>query len=366
MRPVYFPFIFLTIIIAESELHAQSIVDPCFSSITEIGKFRGSDDIINLCLCDNDREASDLIEWTGSSWLGTLTPLIDRPPPPGCNVRGIWMGFEFWTVGGEAFALRLDKPLQKGITYSFTFTYGKDGRGISYPGQDFAPFVYTDKSRPSIAGGFLVGQLPATDDWTTQSITFTATDRQVGHTWIILHTVGCSGTILSNCSVNNAIEKDFLANDTSLCQGDSLHLKAIVNDRYNYHWNTGETTSSITVLQSGLYTVEIDNENCHSEDSIQVDFEDCEVRLIMPNVFTPNSDAYNQAFLPKEYNYVDSAWIVIYNRWGQQVFHGDAFQGWNGESDTSPASSGVYFYSITYLDVHKKKYTKQGTVTLIR
>src|SRR5690349_19275322 len=98
---------------------AQQIVDPCFASVNPIGRFESSEDIINVCKCEDANQSADLIEWDGTKWLGTLTDLIDLTPPEGCNIRAMWVGYQYWTRNGEAFAMRLDKPLEAGKTYSY-------------------------------------------------------------------------------------------------------------------------------------------------------------------------------------------------------------------------------------------------------
>ena len=68
----------------------------------------------------------------------------------------------------------------------------------------------------------------------------------------------------------------------------------------------------------------------------------------LPNVFTPNGDGRNDFYTPlKPYQYVDSIEIIIYNRWGDQVFKTfDPEINWNGEHEGSGemVSSGVYFF----------------------
>lgn len=76
------------------------------------------------------------MKWDGTKWLRALShSSVDLPPPEGCNVRGIWMGFYGWTERGEGFGMRLDRPLEGGKTYTFTFTYAKDGYGDRYGGE---------------------------------------------------------------------------------------------------------------------------------------------------------------------------------------------------------------------------------------
>ena len=276
------------------------------------------------------------------------------------------MGYSGWTAFGEGFAMRLDAGLEEGKTYSFTFTYARDSQSENEEAPDFSPIFYTDRTYPIMDRAVRVGRLPATVDWRTSTITFTAKRTQDKHDWIILRAVESSGIVLSNCVVNDAIEKDFLQADTTLCQGQSITLHAVENDGYSYLWNTGATTSSIVVTQPGWYEVNIENYHCDDSDSVRVDFTDCEVRLIMPNIFSPNGDAFNPLFAPMEINYIDSGTVKVFDRWGGHLFTGDMVQGWDGKTHDAPASTGVYYYTINYVDMNGKWYAKRGAFTLVR
>lgn len=351
------------LLLSGNGVYSQQIVDACFTSIDSLGKFWNSKDIVNLCKCNIRREAANLIEWDGRQWNGTIEgSLLMRPPPAGCNVKGLWIGYTGWTGNGEAFGLRLDKPLVAGKTYTFTFTYARDGTPWISPSIPFSPIVYTYRGYPALFDARSIGRLPPTFDWTTQSFTFTAAPFQDKHDWIILHAYESSGTILSNCLINDAIENKFLIRDTTICMGTPIELRATKRDNFSYLWNTGSTESNITVNEPGIYSVVIKNYKCESHDSTTIDYEDCETRLTMPNIFTPNEDQWNPLFVPKEYNYIQSGMISIFNKWGKMIYAGDLFTGWDGRE----VSSGIYFYDIIFIDRAGISYKRKGMVTLIR
>lgn len=344
----------------------QSIADPCFQSIPA-GQFYGSEDIQNICLCRSSNIAADMLEWDSQAneWLGMFDGSeVFREPPPGCNQKALWIGSKRWTQGGEAFALRVTSTFEAGKAYSYTFTYasaGRDGNG------NFSPLVYTSGEKyPKINETYYVGNLPSTDYWNTATITFTATEKNAGHYWLIIHSPECSGLILSNCNITNPIREDLIEESSLLfCQGDRIQIQGPNNPSYQYHWSTGATGSSIYVTESGTYTLDITNSSCTSSDSIEINFKDCETRLIMPNIFTPNDDGLNDAFLPIEHNYLTSGQLKIYNRWGESIFVGDLFLGWDGEtSNNQLVPSGIYFYEILYVNEDDRQSQIKGMVTL--
>lgn len=62
-----------------------------------------------------------------------------------------------------------------------------------------------------------------------------------------------------------------LGPDTALCFGSSLTLAAgYTSATASYNWSTGETSSSITILDEGTYWVELSDGGCSSRDTIVV------------------------------------------------------------------------------------------------
>lgn len=91
-----------------------------------------------------------------------------------------------------------------------------------------------------------------------------------------------------------------------------------------------------------------------------------ESQPLIPNVFTPNNDGFNDVFKPliggcaiKE--------MVILNRWGNKVANLKFPIEWDGKvTKEEEASEGVYFYIIYYLDSCNEEKQKQGMIHLIR
>jgi gliding motility-associated-like protein len=344
---------------------AQKIIDPCFTSVKELGFFYGSEDVVNLCGCSMSYISSDMVQWNGTAWLGSLDHAnVDIAPPAGCNQRAIWMGGDVWTGEGEGIGLRLDKPLEINKKVSFTFTYASNG---AYSDGMYSPMIYTYAEKPTTkkyATYHYVGNLPPANGWQTDSITFTVTSQQAGDTWLILRTKGSSGIVLGNCDFSSLKINGFLPDEEFFCIGQNIQLKAPKEKYYTYAWNTGDKTSLITVNNPGIYSVTISNANCSVSDSVSIAFADCEVRLVMPSVFTPNGDSFNERFIPLDFNYLEKGSISVYNRWGTEVFTGDLFTGWDGRAYDSEATAGVYFYRVTYTDKNGHTNSIQGHVTL--
>jgi len=86
-----------------------------------------------------------------------------------------------------------------------------------------------------------------------------------------------------------------------------------------------------------------------------------------PNVFTPNSDGLNSEFRPKYIPKNGSVQLLIYNRWGKEIFKSRGPNDWwNGQNNNfTECSEGEYYYIATYTGTGgNKKF--HGVVSLLR
>lgn len=204
MKPYLYLSVFLSCAVT---VNAQKIVDPCLTSTASGTNFLSSPSLLG--------SEADLLEWTGTAWLGAWpdAEITIAPPTIENGSRAIFIGNgETWTTGGEGFYLLLDAPLSSGQTYSFDFTYVSHGLGSD---GNFAPNVYTN-IEPSITEAYQLDNLPPVDiNWTTNTYSFTATAAQQGHTFLAIHSgdTGSSGLIYEFCSEESVAEIDAFVED---------------------------------------------------------------------------------------------------------------------------------------------------------
>jgi gliding motility-associated-like protein len=153
-----------------------------------------------------------------------------------------------------------------------------------------------------------------------------------------------------------------------ICEGESTILVAD-SAALTTSWSTLQTSASITVSDTGLYTVivSIPTETCARQDSFHVILKICFEPLLMVNAFSPNNDGANDFFKAKQTFKYDEFSLLIYNRWGLKVFESEnPFFEWDGKSlGGNELASGTYFYVAKY--THKDKSDLQkASVTLIR
>lgn len=188
--------------------------------------------------------------------------------------------------------------------------------------------------------------------------------------WVIADNGGCADvdslnlTILSNPPVQ-------LGPDTVFClqEGPELFLDAGVGSAY--YWSPNGDTSRIIQVQNELtYSVVVQHDNgCPGFDSIST-VEICQVRVFVPNAFTPNNDGRNDVFLPVVQNELFYE-LKIFNRWGTLLYAtSKVTEGWDGSFNGNGVPSGRYSYMIRYGSVTDSqridKKTIRGMVELIR
>ncbi len=83
--------------------------------------------------------------------------------------------------------------------------------------------------------------------------------------------------------------------DTVVCENEPFSFSFEAANAA-FLWSNGETTSSISPTSSGTYSVEVQNVCGTLTDQAYVEFVDCECKLALPNVFTPNYDGENDFF----------------------------------------------------------------------
>ncbi len=163
----------------------------------------------------------------------------------------------------------------------------------------------------------------------------------------------------------------YLGADTSICIGSvALRLSDDINagnPAATWRWNTGQTGSSIQVVEPGEYYVTVNVDGCEGSDTVNV-AKDCYMDI--PNAFTPNGDGMNDYFFPRNLltRGLSTFSMQIFNRWGQQIFSTTNLdgRGWDGKFNDVAQPEGVYVYIIegTFKDGQKESH--KGNVTLLR
>jgi gliding motility-associated-like protein len=143
-----------------------------------------------------------------------------------------------------------------------------------------------------------------------------------------------------------------------------------------YQWSFGDgspldqsANPNHTYTNAGTYTVILITTNangCVDTTSFTI-VVDMPYSLIIPNVFTPNNDGLNDAFMPK-FTGVSELTCNIYNRWGEIVYTWNTLNGyWNGiTKNGGVAPDGTYYYVMILKAMDGTTHREKGYVELLR
>jgi len=94
-----------------------------------------------------------------------------------------------------------------------------------------------------------------------------------------------------------------------------------------------------------------------------------EVKVFLPNAFTPNNDGDNDVFRPVLFNVSrDHYKFMIFNRWGEIVFEtSDVSKSWDGKHNGVLVPTGVYVWSLVFKDQNSYSVSrKRGHVNVLK
>jgi len=170
---------------------------------------------------------------------------------------------------------------------------------------------------------------------------------------------GCDSVVTINLTVNTTVS---LGADRTICAGDSVVLSPGLYSKYL--WQDQTTKSQYVVKTPGTYWVTVTDENgCTTSDTVVVKFGGCFDSKI-PNTFTPNGDGINDTWNISGLQAFPDCSILIYSRWGQQVFTSIGYsRPWDGTYDGKLLPTGTYYYVI---NLKNNQPPLSGFVTIIR
>jgi len=163
-------------------------------------------------------------------------------------------------------------------------------------------------------------------------------------------------------------------NDKDLCVNEYVMMQTAAVPGYSYKWSPepyfpfGDNTASVKakIVAPGTIYVTLSNDGCSVTDSLVLYPETC-CAIMVPNVFSPNSDGLNDEF--RIYSNTNQ-WInqiSVYNRFGQRVFFTmDQNKGWDGTYNNGNAEPDVYYYFVSYKCSDGTTFVKKGDITLVR
>jgi gliding motility-associated-like protein len=200
--------------------------------------------------------------------------------------------------------------------------------------------------------------------WNTGEGTNKINTKGFGLYWLKINQNGCSiSDTFSLFEKPKPVAK--ITGNHEVCINKGIVLKAADPSVVSYLWNTGESTSNISVFSAGTYSIQVAGNSCVASDTVIVQWGDCEA--FIPSAFTPNNDKLNDGFGVASGFATNNFHMQIFDRWGNTVFVStNNTSKWDGTQKGKPMPNGAYSWYISYTDTKLRKIFLQGTVMLIR
>lgn len=206
-----------------------------------------------------------------------------------------------------------------------------------------------------------------------------STSFSVEHSYPSAGAYKVSAIIYTKCQadtavVDLAITEDLVVTvpetikDTTICEGEPLVLNARNGSSNAYTWENGLILPDRTITEAGNYRVMIMNDCSISMREFKVQVKNCPCNVYVPTAFTPNNDGLNDLFKPAVQCFVRNYRLVVFNRYGQQVFSTtDPTKGWDGFVGPYRQQTGTFVWMLEYTNPGTRQVnSRKGTVVLLR
>ncbi len=171
----------------------------------------------------------------------------------------------------------------------------------------------------------------------------------------------------------NAVQEFPLEFESLICEGqpNTIAFQDEFDIIEEVFWENGQTGFLVEVNQSGYYPfTAVDIFGCDQVDSLLTIPRDDDPNLEIPNVFTPNSDGFNDVFeiSGDELVYFE---LQIFDRWGKLVHQtNEIYSTWDGvysEGSGSESNENTFMYILRYRDFcDLENNVETGNITVLR
>lgn len=252
-----------------------------------------------------------------------------------------------WSTGDSASTITIDSSGSYWVIVESQFCSDTDTVNIDLQRFNFevSEYLFCDIDSASIDAPGDIGFAYA---WNTSDSTRSITVRE-GGVYVV--------TVASDfCSQTDSVEVRFgdspnfsLGGDQVICNGQTTKIQ-VDSVWSSVRWSTGDTTSSVIAIDSGVVSASMFNAGCEKVEEIHVAFErfNLDSLIMVPNVITPNGDGINDDLGLKiaDPSLITDYHLYVYNRWGTLLFSSEYINhNWDGRTPAGdPVEQGTYFY----------------------
>lgn len=198
-------------------------------------------------------------------------------------------------------------------------------------------------------------------------------------TVLVIDSVGCEVEYSTSLTVGGFFENELTAtaDPDEILLSESSQLNVDFDPTFEYEWSPSESLDNpnasdpiATPDMTTTYTVVVTDEfGCtgSAEVTVNVIQPNCdESDIFVPNMFTPNGDNLNDVFRV-ESNFIESMNLIVYNRWGQEIFtSNDQNNTWDGSFEGNMLEPDVFGFHLEIVCINGFEYQTQGNITIMK
>ena len=160
------------------------------------------------------------------------------------------------------------------------------------------------------------------------------------------------------------VKRDVQCNNSALGEIE-INITSTISP-YTFLWNTGQTTSTISDVAAGYYSVLITDSSL-ADTTIYIQVKAIECSMAGALGFTPNGDGINDTWTISNFQYFPDAWVMVFNRLGQRVYdHKGLYEAWDGKDFLGNVVPDASYFYIIYEDKSDEKSIIKGSVSIIK
>jgi gliding motility-associated-like protein len=233
-------------------------------------------------------------------------------------------------------------------------------------------FCFGDKG--SIDLSVMNATAPTTYMWSNGQVTEDLTGLNPGiYSYTVVDSKGC--TAIDTLEIIGStqpliIDPHVLDEICDTTKDGSIELNVLnAAEPVTFIWEDGNTSQNRYSLTKGIYKVTIaDAFGCKLDTMFNIrTFCELTEADFIPDVFSPNSDGFNDTWNVEMLERFPLHSVKIFNRWGHLIWTSPpgGFISWDGTNqDNKEMPIGAYFYTIELNDASKKVF--KASVTIIR
>lgn len=167
-----------------------------------------------------------------------------------------------------------------------------------------------------------------------------------------------------------------ITSDTTIVMGDTAQLRPTSNQPVtNVSWTPTNDLTCATCFSPDAYPLEqtsytitaSDTIGCYEKSATIVIEVIDDIKIAMPEIFTPNSDDINDLLFVRGWNIKELVYFRIFNRWGELVFETDDLnEGWDGTYKGKDQNMDSYAYVIKAISHKDREGEARGSFSLVR